>query len=53
MISLASLRAGNNNPDLLKEISANLDELFKNKVISKQIYKVLYYKAKNLLNINS
>ena len=53
MISLASLRAGNNNPDLLKEMSANLDELYKNKVISKQIYKVLYYKAKNLLHLNS
>ncbi len=52
MINLGSLNAGNNNPVILKENSALLDELLKNNKITKQLYKTLYYKTKLLLDKN-
>jgi hypothetical protein len=52
MVNIGSLSAGNNNPDILKENSALLDELYKNKVITKQLYKTLLYKTKFLLDTN-
>ena len=51
-VLLGSLSAQNNNPNLLKEFTAILDELYKNKTISKMLYKILYYKGKNLLDRN-
>jgi len=51
-ILLGSLSAQNNNPNLLKEFTAILDELYKNKTISKMLYEILYYKGKNFLDRN-
>jgi hypothetical protein len=52
VVNIGSLSAGNNNPDILKENSALLDELYKNKIITKQLYKTLLYKTKFLLDVN-
>ena len=51
-ILLGSLKCGNNNPDILNEFSALLDQLYKEKKISKLWYKSLYYKGKNALDKN-
>jgi hypothetical protein len=51
-VLLGFLQAQNNNPNLLKEFTAILDELYNNKTISKMLYKILYYKGKNLLDRN-
>ena len=45
-ILLGSLKCGNNNPDILSEFSALLDQLYKEKKISKLLYKSLYYKKR-------
>ena len=52
-ILLGSLKAGNNDSSILKELSAILDTLLKEEIISKQLYKPLFYKAKRLLEDNS
>ena len=51
-ILLGSLKCKNNNPDILSEFSALLDQLYIKKKISKLLYKSLYYKGKNALNKN-
>ena len=51
-VLLGTLKAGNTNSDILKEFTAILDELYKDKKISKLLYKTLYYKSKNLLEKN-
>ena len=45
-VLLGSLKANNNNPDNLKEFTALLDALYKDKKISKILYKTLYNKCK-------
>ena len=49
---LGSLKCGNNNPDILPEFSALLDQLYKETKISKLLYKSLYYKGMNALDKN-
>ena len=51
-VLIGFLKAGNNNKDILYEISSLLDELRKNNIISKLVYKTLYYKAKQYLESN-
>ena len=51
-IFIGSLNFGNNNPDILSEFSALLDQLYKETKISKLLYKSLYYKGKNALDKN-
>ena len=51
-ILLGSLRCGNDNPDILSEFSALLDQFYKGNKIIKLLYKSLYYKGKNALNKN-
>ena len=51
-ILLGSLKCGNNNSDILSEFSALLYQLYKEKKISKLLYKSLYYKGKNALDKN-
>ena len=41
---------GNSNENILAEFTALLDQLYKNKKISKLLYKTLYYKSKYLLD---
>lgn len=45
---LGSLKAGN-SADMGKEYSALLDELYKNNKINKKMYRMFYYKWKNLV----
>ena len=49
-ILLGSLKCGNDNPDILSELSALLDQLYKDNKIIKLLYKSLYYKGKNALD---
>ena len=51
-VLLGSLRCGNDNPDILSEFSALLDQLYKDNKINKILYKSLYYKGKNALDKN-
>ena len=51
-VLLGSLKCGNNNPGILSEFSALLDQLYKEKKISRLLYKSLYYKGKNALDKN-
>ena len=51
-VLLGSLQCGNNNSGILNEFSALLDQLYKDKQISKLLYKSLYYKGKNALDKN-
>ena len=43
-ILLGSLQCGHNNPDILSEFSALLDQLYKDNKSNKLLYKSLYYK---------
>ena len=49
-VLLGSLKANNNNPDILKEFTALLDALYGDKKISKLLYKTLYYKCKGFVS---
>ena len=51
-VLLGSLSANNSNPDILTEISAILDSLLQDKKINKMQYKLVWYKAKNLMQLN-
>ena len=51
-ILLGSLRCGNNNPDILFEFSALLDQLYTHNKINKLLYTSLYNKGKNALDKN-
>ena len=51
-ILLVSLKCGNDNPDILSEFSALLDQLYNDNNINKLLYKSLYYKGKNALDKN-
>ena len=51
-ILLGSLKCRNNNPDILSEFSALLDQLYKDNKINKLLYNSLYYKGKNALDRN-
>ena len=51
-ILLGSVRCGNDDPDILSEFSALLDQLYIDNKINKLLYKSLYYKGKNALNKN-
>ena len=51
-VLLGSLKCRNNNPGILSEFSALLDQLYKDIKISKLLYKSLYYKGKNALDKN-
>ena len=48
IIMLGSIKSGNNNENTVKEFTALLDQLYKEKVIPKITYKGLYYKFKKL-----
>ena len=52
-ILLGALKSGTNSDSILKELTSLLDELLKNNLITKEIYKVLYYRAKRFHLINS
>ena len=52
-ILIGSLKAGNNDSGILKELSALLDTLLKEEVITKQLYKTLFYKAKSYYELNA
>ena len=49
-ILLGSIRCGNDNPDILSELSALLNQLYKDNKINKLLYKSLYYKEQNALD---
>ena len=51
-VLLGSLNSQNNNPNILREFTALLDALYNDKKITKTLYKMLYYKSKNLLESN-
>ena len=51
-ILLGSLTCGNDNPNILSEFSALLDQLYKDNKINRLLYKSLYYKGKNVLDKN-
>ena len=51
-VLLGSLKCGNDNPDILSEFSALLDQLYKNNKINILLYKSLYYKKKKALDKN-
>ncbi len=53
LILMGSVRAGNNNIEILKELSGLLDELLREKIIDKTLYKVLFHKTKDLLYLNA
>ena len=51
-VLLGLLTYGNDNPNILSELSALLDQLYKDNKINKLLYKSLYYKGKNALDNN-
>ena len=51
-VLLGTLKCGNNNENILTEFTALLDQLYKDKTISKLLFKTLYFKGKNQLDMN-
>lgn len=52
MVLIVSLSAQNDNPNILKEVSCLLDQLYKDQIINKKLYKHIFYKSKNQLDKN-
>ena len=52
LTNMGSIKAGNNNPELLKEVSTLLDSLLKENIINKSVYKILFHKTKDMLISN-
>ena len=50
MVQVGSANASNNNPEILTESSAILDELLHSGKIDKKIYKLIYYKIKGSIS---
>ena len=47
---MVKLKSGNKDKKCLPEISGLLDALYNNQTIDKTLYKILWYKAKSLVN---
>ena len=47
-----TLKCNNNNENILTKFTASFNQLYKDKKLSKLLYKNLYYKGKNQLDKN-